>query len=267
MVLDGQHPVEILMEHHLLGRMDKYPLIIIPECNYLEPSFLEELKSYAANGGNLLIIGSETAELFKKELGIKSLEQVETGQEFIAASGRIGAIRSPYARVELMPGAEVVSAFYNGSDFRDKGNIIASSVNKVGKGKVTAIYFNAGSAYLEYKSPVLRDYISQHITDMFPGQMVKVAGSHLVHVAVNQLNGKMYVNLVNVAGEHTNQTAIGYDEIPSVKDLTVHINTVNKPTKILLQPEGRELAVDFQKGISKVLVPELPIHSILEVIP
>lgn len=267
MVLDGQHPVEILMEHHLLGRMDKYPLIIIPECNYLEPSFLEELKSYAANGGNLLIIGSETAELFKKELGIKSLEQVETGQEFIAASGRIGAIRSPYARVELMPGAEVVSAFYNGSDFRDKGNIIASSVNKVGKGKVTAIYFNAGSAYLEYKSPVLRDYISQHIIDMFPGQMVKVAGSHLVHVAVNQLNGKMYVNLVNVAGEHTNQTAIGYDEIPSVKDLTVHINTVNKPTKILLQPEGRELAVDFQKGISKVLVPELPIHSILEVIP
>ena len=266
MVLDGQHPVEILMEHHLRGRMEEYPLIIIPECNYMEPSFLEELKSYAGNGGNLLIIGAETAELFKKELGIKSLLQAETGQQFIAASGRIGAIRSSFARVELMPGAEAITNFYNSSDFRDKGNIIASSVNKVGKGKVTAIYFNAGSAYIEYKSPQLRDFINRHITDLFPGQMVNVSGSHLVHVAVNRLNDRMYINLINTAGEHNGKQAIGYDEIPSLKDLTVHINTVKKPTKILLQPDGRELEFEFRNEVSKVIVPELYIHSILEVI-
>jgi hypothetical protein len=76
----------------------------------------------------------------------------------------------------------------------------------------------------------------------------------------------MYVNLVNIAGEHTNQKAIGYDEIPSLKDLTVSINTVQKPAKIILQPERRELKIDFQNGVSKVVVPELMIHSIVEVI-
>jgi hypothetical protein len=76
----------------------------------------------------------------------------------------------------------------------------------------------------------------------------------------------MYVNLINIAGEHTNQNAIGYDEIPSIKDIAVSIKTGQKPTQIILQPEGKELGIDFQNGISKVIVPELMIHSILEVI-
>jgi hypothetical protein len=56
LVLDGQHSVEILMEHHLTGKMDKYPLIIIPECDYLEPAFIEELKKYVSSGGHLLML-------------------------------------------------------------------------------------------------------------------------------------------------------------------------------------------------------------------
>ncbi len=65
LLLDGQNSVEILMEHNLSGQMDKYPLIIIPECDYLEPSFRSELNNYIENGGNLLIIGAETAQMFR----------------------------------------------------------------------------------------------------------------------------------------------------------------------------------------------------------
>jgi len=265
LVLDGQQSVEILMEHHLRGKMNQYPLIIIPECDYLEASFLEELKKYAADGGNLLIIGAETAKLFEKELGIKSLVKVDEEQAFIATSDKIGAIRSSIAKVELVPGVTSISNFYNGSDFRDKGKSISSSVNKFGKGKVAGVYFNAGSAYLEYKSPVLRDFIGNQITELFSDPLVKVAGSHLVHVTTNLLNDRMFVNLINMAGEHTNQTAIGYDEIPSLKDLTVSIRTLKKPAKIVLQPEGKELKIDFQNGVSKVVVSELAIHSVLEI--
>ena len=265
LVLDGQQSVEILMEHHLHGKMNQYPLIIIPECDYLESSFLEELKKYAADGGNLLIIGAETAKLFEKELGIKSLVKSDEEQAFIATSDKIGAIRSSIAKVELVPGVTSVSNFYNGSDFRDKGKSISSSVNKFGKGKVAGVYFNAGSAYLEYKTPVLRDFIGNQITELFPDPLVKVSGSHLVHVTANLLNGRMFVNLINVAGEHTNQTAIGYDEIPALKDLIVSIRTPKKPAKIVLQPEGKELEFDFQNGVSNVIVHELSIHSILEI--
>jgi hypothetical protein len=266
LVLDGQHPVEIMMEHSLSGKMDKYPLIIIPECDYLEPSFIDELRAYLTGGGNLLVIGTESAKLFEKELGINYLKTIEEDQAFIAVGDKIGAIRSSIDSVILNPGLKTISTFYNGSDFRFKRKMIASSINTVGKGQIAGVYFNAGSDYNEYKSPVLRDFINNYITDLFPGQMVKVTGSHLVHVTLNKLNDRMYINLVNIAGEHTNPNAIGYDEIPSLKDLTVLINTKQKPSKILLQPEGRELNVDFQNGVSKVVLPELKIHSILEVI-
>jgi hypothetical protein len=266
LILDGQYTVEILMEHHLTGRMDQYPLIIIPECDYLEHQFIEELKTYVSSGGHLLIIGAETAKMFKNDLGIKSLKTLNETTTFFAQGNKIGSIRSSLDSIEVNPGVKILSTFYTGSDFRDKGNMIASSVMNSGKGAVAGVYFNAGSEYLDYKSPVLRDYISSIINDLFPTQLVRVSGSHLVHVTANKINNIMYVNLVNIAGEHTNQKAIGYDEIPSLKDLTIGINTVQKPAKIIIQPEGRELKIDFRNGVSSVLVPELKIHSILEVI-
>ena len=265
LILDGQNTVEILMEHHLAGNMDKYPLIVIPECDYLEPAFFDELKKYLNGGGRLLVIGTETAKLFKKELGIESLKTLSENQAFISAGNRKGAIRSAIDSVSIAKGLVPVSTFYSGSDFAQKGNMIASSENIVGKGKIAGIYFNAGSDYLDYKSPVLRDYVAGHINSLFPTPVLNVTGSHLVHVTMNTLNGKMYVNLINVAGEHINQKAIGYDEIPSLKNLTVSVTTNQKPARIVLQPGGVELKVDFQKGVSTVIVPELKIHSILEV--
>jgi hypothetical protein len=266
LVLDNQHPVEILMEHTLKGKMNQYPLIIIPECDYFEPAFMEELRSYVKSGGTLLIMGVETVKLFQKELGIKSLKNINETQAFIAASNKIGAIRSPLDSVVLNTEAKTTSNFYEGSDFRLKGKMVASSFNNIGKGKIAAVYFNAGSDYQEYKSPVLRDFINSTINELFPDQLVKVSGTHLVHMTLNRLNDRMYVNLINIAGEHTNQNAIGYDEIPSIKDITVSIQTGQKPAQIILQPDGKELKVDFQDGISKVVVPEVMIHSILEVI-
>lgn len=266
LVLDNQHPVEILSEYNLAGKMDKYPLIIIPECDYLEPAFIDELRSFVSKGGNLLIMGTETAGLFEKELGIMSIKAIGESEAFIATQDKIGAVRSALDSVRLTADVKVLSNFFEGSDFRYKGTMIASSENNVGKGKVIGVYFNAGSDYKEYKSPVLRDFIDSYITGLFPDPLVSVSGSHMVHVTVNSLNGKTYVNLVNVAGEHTNQDAIGYDEIPPLKDLTVYIRTVQKPAKIILQPDGRELEIDYKYGISKVLIPELKIHSILEVI-
>ena len=266
MLMDCQVPVEILMEHHLRGNMDKYPLIVIPECNYLETTFIEELKKYVANGGNLLVIGSETAELFKNELGILSGELQEASPEFISAGRRIGGIRSAYTKVKLSPDAQVLSNYFTGSDFRLKSDVAASSLRKVGKGKIAAIYFDAGSAYSQYKSFILRDYLKEHIISLFPDPVVRISGSGLVHVTVNKLNERTYINLINISGDHNTKGVIGYDEIPVLKDLTVEIKTASRPEKIILQPDGMEMQVDFTNGISRVALPELNIHSILEII-
>jgi hypothetical protein len=73
------------------------------------------------------------------------------------------------------------------------------------------------------------------------------------------------INLINVAGEHTNQAAIAYDQVPPLTDLTVSVKTPAKPAKIVLQPEGKELKFSYSGGKSTVLIPKLEIHSILEI--
>lgn len=263
-LLDNQLPVEILMEHHLKGKMNQYALIVIPECNYIESSLLNEFRTYVQNGGNLLVIGSEAAGIFARELGIQSANTSEEKVAFISAANRLGSIRSPLFEVKLTSDSKVISNFYNSNDYLDKSKTIASSVRPFGKGKIAAIYFNAGSSYSQFKTPVIRDFIAETITELDPETLVEVSGSHLVHVAVNKLNHKTFINLINVAGEHTNQSAIGYDQVPALTDISVHLS--GKPAKIILQPEGKVLDFTFANGKTKVVVPKLEIHSILEVV-
>jgi hypothetical protein len=265
-LLDGQQAVEIIMEHNLIGKMNQYPLIVIPECDYLEPVFLDSLRSYVKNGGNLLVIGVETAEMFKPELGIVSSVKASRSEAFIMARGKIGSVRSERLRVNLAQNCKTLSVFYQGSDFNYPDTNIASSLNQVEKGKVAGIYFNAGTAYTEYKTPVIRDFLLETLQELMPDKLVEVTGSHLVHMSVNRMKGRLYVNLINTAGEHTNQNALGYDEVPPLKDITVSIRTTERPVGIVLQPDGRTLPFSYSNGRSTVLVTELPLHSVLEVI-
>lgn len=265
-LLDGQQTVEIIMEHNLIGNMDHYPVIVVPECDYLAPAFLDSLRMYVQNGGNLLVIGAETAEMFKPELGIVSAVKSSRSEAFVAAHGKIGSVRSDLLQVNLTQNCKTLSVFYKGSDFNYPDKNTASSLNQAGKGKVAGIYFNAGTAYSEYKTPVIRDLLSETLQELTRDRLVDVAGSHLVHVSVNRLNNRLYVNLINVAGEHTNQSALGYDVVPPLKDIAISIRTTAKPAGIILQPEGRNLPFSYTNGRSTVLVPELPLHSVLEVI-
>lgn len=80
-LLGAQYSVELLGEHRLTGRMKEYPLIVIPDWNYLEPEFKDELVAYVKNGGHLLLAGPGPAKLF----------QAEPGAQNPGASGRDGS--------------------------------------------------------------------------------------------------------------------------------------------------------------------------------
>ncbi len=262
-LLDNQLPVELLMEHHLKGNMQRYPMIVIPECNGLDAALMAELRTYVGNGGKLLVIGAETAQLFSAELGIVSSERKDDQTAFIHASDRLGGIRSSILKTDLKADIKPLSFFYRSNDYADRDTIVAASVRKLGKGSIAAIYFDAGTAYADYKSPVVRDFISDAVTSLAPERRVEVTGSHLVHVALNEKNGRTYINLINIAGEHTNKAAIGYDQVPALSNLKISIQ--GKHEKIRLQPEGMDLPVQFVNGKTIVTVPKVEIHSILEI--
>jgi hypothetical protein len=263
-LLDNQLPVELLMEHHLKGNMHRYPMIVIPECNELDPAMMDELRTYVRNGGKLLLIGTETAKLFAPELGITGAERKEDQTAFINADNKLGGIRSTLLNVNLSSDSRPISHFYRTNDYVDRSENAAASVRNLGKGRIAAIYFDAGTAYTEYKSPVLRDFISDAVNNLAPERRVEVTGSHLVHVALNEKNGKTFISLINIAGEHTNKGAIGYDQVPALANLNIKLR--GKPKKILLQPGAVPLPFTHSNGTTSLTIPKLEIHSIVELI-
>jgi hypothetical protein len=82
-ILQSQYGVQILSEHHLKGNTSKWPVIVVPGWEYLEPGFRDELISYAKSGGRLLLIGPGPAKLFEAERSaeagssIMSVEKVD----------------------------------------------------------------------------------------------------------------------------------------------------------------------------------------------
>lgn len=104
-LLDNQFCAEILMEHHLPGKIQNYPLIIVPECKSMDAATKQMLVDYVKTGWNLLVTGAGVASIFKDELGISSFVKTEEKQIFINAANRLGAIRSVI--LETKPGNEV----------------------------------------------------------------------------------------------------------------------------------------------------------------
>jgi hypothetical protein len=254
------------MEHHLKENIGDYPMVILPECNSMNEEIKRLLIDYVENGGNLLVVGANTLAIFKYELGIKSIETTEAKQIFIKAGNRLGAVRSKVAEITTDLQGKELSRFFSGNDFRDESQYPSVFICKLGKGNIGAVCFDAGSAYQQYKSMVIRDFMGETVQQLFASPMVKIDGSKLVHLAANTKNGKTYINLINIAGEHTNQSAIGYDQVPVLHDLTVSFSSDKKPSKIVLHPGGKELSFNFENGVSQIKVPELDIHSILEIV-
>ncbi|MEX1239065.1 MAG: hypothetical protein WEB30_05085, partial [Cyclobacteriaceae bacterium] len=126
------------------------------------------------------------------------------------------------------------------------------------------VYTDLGDAYRVGTSPVIRDFLSGILHEIFPSPMVTIEGSYRVHVVPTTKDGRLFVNLINASGDHANPNYGGFDEIPSLRDLKVKVKLKEKPSAVILQPEGTRVNVTFANGEAVFVVPELNIHSVLE---
>ena len=268
-LLDSQQSVELLGEHHLTGRMAEYPLIVVPEWQYLEPKFKQELTAYANGGGHLLLIGPQSAALFEKELGVTLKGKPKTGDAFAlsfnASNGDAKTeITAPQKgqcqAADLGPNAKPFGTLREGAN---AASWPAGSSAEFGKGKVAAIYFTFSQGYSKEGSKVARLFLNDLVKQLFPNPMVEVQGSSDVDVSIARNHGKLLVNLVNTSGPH--QTTPIIQSIEPTGPIQVSIRLPAKPAKITLEPEGQSLPFTFEDGKVNVVVPKVDIHEILAV--
>jgi hypothetical protein len=126
-MLQSQYGVQILSEHHLKGNMSKWPVIVVPGWEYLESDFRDELASYAASGGSLILIGPGPARLFEAEAG------AEADSSIVLVDEVDDAFATVLKKVFLEPIVEVTGARdVDVSPRMLKGNLSIHLVNTSG---------------------------------------------------------------------------------------------------------------------------------------
>jgi hypothetical protein len=259
-LLETQNSVEVVSEHQLKGRLSEYPLIVVPEWAYLEPSFRDDLVAYAKKGGSLLLVGPKSAALFQSELGVTLEGEPSSKPQTLAYKGAQAQTKG-FAQ-GVRPGAGVETLGSLQADGRAAAQP-AASIAPLGKGKIAAVYAELGQSYNGVRSPVVRGFLNDLARRLFPKPTVEVAGTSDVDVCLMRKEGRLLVNLVNTSGPH--QTAPIQETIQPVGPLTVTLRLPHKPSRLTLEPGGQPLAFDYRDGAATLTVPQLDIHRVIAV--
>jgi hypothetical protein len=262
-LVESQQTVDVVGEHTLSARMAEYPLIVVGECDYLEPAFKRQLVRYVENGGNLLLVGPQAASLFASELGV-SLKAAQDAPRYLAFGDTLVQTRDQSRTAKLESRAQAIGRLHAANHANSHAQP-AASITLLGKGKIAATYFSFSRGYLDNRSPQMRAFLNDLTRQLFPRPMVEVKGSTDVDVSVNRLHGKLAINLVNTSGPHWDKDKPLIDSIEPIGSLEVAVRATPKPAKAILQPQGQPLAFEYRDGVARLTVPRLEIHSIIVV--
>ncbi len=262
-LLESQQSVEVLGEHQLAGRLAHYPLIIVPECDYLAPQFRHDLAVYVRGGGHLLLVGSNSAKHFEEQLGATLPGALSATMPLQLSHAGTATTFTGRAQNVILPKSARVFGELRSPKTPDAPAQPAASITDFGRGKIGAIYFTAGQIYAKDHPAALRDFLAAMTRELFPQPIVEVKGSRDVDVVTARNHGKLLVHLVNTSGDHA--TAPILETVAPLGPLAVTIRAAKKPARVTLEPGARPLPFTYRNGAIALTVPSLAIYDIIAV--
>ncbi|QEC53053.1 alpha-L-fucosidase-like protein [Anseongella ginsenosidimutans] len=265
--MDGQHSVEILMDHHMRERMEKYPVIVIPEWDHYDASLKSRLLAYVKNGGNLFVIGAKAVKQFEPYLGVTFSGSDSTKQFNIGdpEMNGITGIRTAWQKVLPKEGTKEIGHVYYQRDYRFATDFPVATVAAYGEGKIAGLYMDMSGPYNTSRHPVYNKIVNNVLAELNPDAGVRVRGSEKIHVVLGKKNEKALVHLINADGAHFNGKVYGYNQVSPSNPLSVDIKSAGKPKAVTLQPEGKRLEFDYRDQRILVDVPPVNVYSIIEI--
>jgi hypothetical protein len=268
LLLDGQHSVEILMDHQLKNRLNQYPLIVIPEWHVFNSELKKQLIDYLKEGGNVLVIGAKASREFKNQIealyeGADTTVQLNIGGKEL---GGIAGIKTRWQRVIPSKETQIVGHVYSQCDEDYKTNYPVATVNTYGKGKIGVLYMDFSAPYNSTRTTVYNEIINTLIAKLMPNELVKLTGDSKVHVVTARKNGDLLIHLINAAGDHSNKDIYSYNELRPVSPLHATIGYPKKPGSVWLEPEHRPLNFEYMNKEIHVNIPPFAVHSIIRVV-
>ena len=259
-LLEAQNVVDVVSEHQVERCLDAYGLVVIPEVSTLKEDFRQKLLDYVRQGGNLLLIGTDSVKIFQDELDVE-LEGPFTDCRWLDNEGAMTTVNA-YLKAGISDDSRKIGRLHPVRDFSDDC-LDAASVRDYGKGKIAGIYFDIGINYSFFQTPTLRKFLKKIVDTSFTDPLVRVSGSHFIDVSIAADDNRLCVNLLNTSGPHGNTHVHVFDELPVLRDIEVKVAVKSRPRNVLLQPDGIELEYEFDGNSIAFKLEELNVHSVV----
>ncbi len=274
-LLENQIPTEVILTYKALKNdLSKYRLLVLGNLDVIESELKSSLLDYVSNGGNLLLAGPDSINLFNDVLNLEVVDKLDdahfkllTSKYEVELAGSHSIIDYSKANKSMYLGEATVdlkNCSLNPPPTIYFNKLIPSYIKvNYGKGNFRVVTFDLGTTYFKEKTYQLRDFLYEVIQDI--PQKLCVKGSHLVDTNINTKNGKDYIHLMNYGGPHESTFVKTYDELQPIYNLEISYE-INKEVKSLtLQPEGLDIPFLEEEGKIKFALPKLDIYAIIEI--
>jgi hypothetical protein len=264
LLLELHYSVDILAEHQLLGRLDEFPLVVIPDSPELGPEFKEALASYVGKGGRLLLLGEKCARLFEPMLGAAlSGEPKDMTVELETPAGPVG-VSGRWQMISART-AKTIGFHYPTRDFR-LGASPAATIASYGKGQIAAVFGPLATAFFFGHHPGIRQFVGTICAELFPEPKVTVEGPPTLDIALRRTaGGKLVLHLLNRSNFPVPDRYNFLDFVPAVGPVNVRLALDKKPRRVTWMPEGTALRWDWKNGRLQTTVPAVSLHGIMVV--
>ena len=264
-LIENQVHVDVLDETRLGERLATYSLVVVAEQDPVSSALLEELESFAKNGGVLLMTGAHLADLCPNLVGVVPIEPPIDEPWHIPIDGECATLQGPWRPVKPVPGTQTLFPIMGGQSVgKDERNYPAATLRTVGKGRVVAIHGRIMESYLLSHHPRIRRLIQSLLGSAeFEGR-VKVDGPPSLEVSLREGRNFTAVHLVNRAVNPTlTPRAHIVETVPPTGPVSVKLQIADEPKEVLLEPGKRPVAWGYQEGRLTAEIPSVAIHDIL----
>jgi hypothetical protein len=253
--------VDVLAEHQLGERAGDYPMVVVPEWRHLPVELVDALVEYAKGGGLLVLAGSATAGIFQEHLGVDFDGDPQELDVYLEGGPALAWVGGSWQMVENNS-AEVVGGGYLSTDTRGE-KLTTATVNKIGNGKIAAIYGPYAGVYRRSHNSVMRRFLSDMLRSCRPRLMALFAGRSSFDIALRRKGSDLLSHISNTNGMQLSPDHTILDTIPPAGPIFSEVRSPRKPMDVFLEPWHRPVEWLWVDGELTVFIDEVPIHSVL----